>query len=744
MIARRVCKEFAARHDDLSIEYVNSRECRTLFSVVNEILFELAGTKTQACEGLDRVFGVVWEALRCISKYDTASRQDDHIRYERHCDSTEFFYSKSRQSAPELDRRVRSQSHRHSGRYSSLTTYSNSMTIDMFYSNAMCRSFTKQITMAEEIPTREKLASLYRVAAYRPVYAIGIVLLSVIAALLEGIGLSFLLPIIELAQGGGAQPENADGMLGMFMQAYIFLGIPFSLGYVVAGVLAIMTVRFTSSFLVGWLRAAIETHYVRHLQTQAFDNALAARIAYFDQEGSDDILNAIVTQAEYAGRVIRYVIQTVEQGLLSMMYIGIALYLAPMLTIITAVFLGAITFVFRTVLASGYSLGDRVADANERLQESAQAGTQGIRDVKLFGMTGELFSGFKQAVDQFAISQIKLRRNQAAIKNFYQLATAASVFVLIYVALTFASLSIGALGVFLFAMFRLGPKISTLNNNFYKVEGELPHLVRTQQFIERLEQNQEPDHGDRNVPAAVEMVEFDDVSFSYDSSDEQVLCNVSFALNRGEFAAFVGPSGAGKSTIVSLLARMYDSDSGQIRANDTPIDAFDIVDWRSRISLVRQDPHIFNDTLRRNITIGNRDATQEEIERVCEIAQVTEFLYDLPEGYATILGDDGVRLSGGQRQRISIARALLKDADLLILDEATSDLDTSLEERVHEGVEKMDRDYAMLVIAHRLSTVTNADRIYTMEDGEIVESGPHGELVSQNGQYSQLYSLQSS
>jgi subfamily B ATP-binding cassette protein MsbA len=151
---------------------------------------------------------------------------------------------------------------------------------------------------------------------------------------------------------------------------------------------------------------------------------------------------------------------------------------------------------------------------------------------------------------------------------------------------------------------------------------------------------------------------------------------------------------------------------------------------------------VFNETLRYNITIGDRDVSEENLREVCEIAQVSEFVDDLPNGYDTVLGDEGVRLSGGQRQRVSIARALLKDADILVLDEATSDLDSGLEEKVHRSIERMERDYAMLVIAHRLSTVTNADRILTFEQGTIVERGTHEELVDQNGIYATLYSTQ--
>lgn len=577
---------------------------------------------------------------------------------------------------------------------------------------------------------------------FKPLFTAGVIVLSVGAAIFEGAGLSFILPIIEFAQAENANPATAEGLLGLFVRMYQILGIPFTLGYLVSGVATVMVVRFTMSFLVGWLRGVIETSYIRHLQMEGFDHALDAQVAYFDTEGSDDILNAIVTQTEYAGRVIRRSIQLFEQVLLSAMYTCVALYIAPVLTILTATFLGSMTLFFRHVLEGGYSIGDRVADANERIQQAAQAGTQGIRDVKLFGMRPELFSRFQDSVDQYEASQIKLYRNDSAIQNFYQMSTAISVFVLIYAALMFTSLSVGELGVFLFAMFRLGPRVSNLNKMVYRIEGELPHLVRTQRFIEGLQQSTEPQTGSQQPPATIDTVSFDTVKFSYDSSDQTVLQDVSFSVDTGEFVGFVGPSGAGKSTIMSLLARLYEPDTGTISANDISIDQFDIDQWRSQISVVRQDPHIFNETLRRNVTIGNRDATTEEIEEVCEIAKVTEFLNDLPAGYETVLGDDGVKLSGGQRQRIAIARALLKDADILVLDEATSDLDTSLEEQVHRAIERLDRNYAMLVIAHRLSTVINADRIYTMDDGEIVERGTHDELLGNGGTYADLYNVQ--
>ena len=596
---------------------------------------------------------------------------------------------------------------------------------------------------SEEISRRAQLRALLRVARYRPVFTAAIIGAGVFAAGLEAVGLSFILPIVEIVQSPGDPAAEADGVLAVFVAAYRMLGIPFTLGSVVVGVSLVLTVRWTSTFLVRWLRGALEVDYTRELQTRAFENALDTRITYFDREGSDDILNAIVTQAEYAGRVIKYVVDFIEQGLLSLMYLTIAIILAPLLTLFALVFFGGFSLLFRYVLEPGYDIGNRVADANKRVQQTAQAGTQGIRDTKLFGLKTELFGDFLDAVEQFARAGIKQRRNKTAIQSFYNLLTAISVFLLIYLAIAFANMSLGALGVFLFAMFRLGPKASGLNSKYYQIENYLPHLVRTQAFIDDLERNREPDADRKSVPDEVRKIEFNDVRFSYEGQAEEALSGVSFEFEKGEFIGFVGQSGAGKSSIVSLLARLYEPDSGEIRANGLSIHEMAVDEWRSKVAVVRQNPFIFDATLRYNLTVGNRGVSKAELDRVARIASVDEFFDELPNGYETRLGDDGIRLSGGQRQRVALARALLKDADVLILDEATSDMDSSLEREVQASIESMDREYAMIGIAHRLSTVKNADRIYTVDDGRIVEAGQHGELVDAGGQYAELYTLQS-
>jgi len=591
---------------------------------------------------------------------------------------------------------------------------------------------------AGDLTWGEKLTALQRVASYRPLFTAGLIILGGFVAALEGVGLGFIHPIIEVAQAEGPV-EGGGPVLETFLAVYEFLGIPFELSFLLVGVTAVMTIRYTLSFLVAWLKAWLATQYETELRTRAFDGALNARVGYFDAEGSDDILNAIITETRFSGQVIEKSVMTMERLFLVGMYLAIMLYITPLMTGLAVGILGTITVVLRVGIEPAVTVGTRVAEANERVQTAVQAGTQGIRDVKLFRLTDELFGNFQNAIEQYAESEIAISRNEAAITNFYQLAAAVTIFVLIYVGFVFSGLELGELGIFLIAMFQLAPRVSTLNSQLYSLEGALSHLVRTHEFLDDLDNRREAG-GDRSV-SGVEEIAFEDVAFSY-TDDEQVLDGISFAVDRGEFVAFVGQSGAGKSTIVSMLARLYDPNSGEIRADGTPIDEFELESWRERIAVVRQRPFIFDDTLERNVTVGNREATREEVKRVCEIAMVDEFLDELPDGYDSQLGDDGVRLSGGQRQRIAVARALLTDADFLVLDEATSDLDTGLERDLQASIESMDREVGIIAIAHRLSTVRNADRIYTLDAGQIVEFGTHKELLAASGAYAELHEMQ--
>ena len=235
-------------------------------------------------------------------------------------------------------------------------------------------------------------------------------------------------------------------------------------------------------------------------------------------------------------------------------------------------------------------------------------------------------------------------------------------------------------------------------------------------------------------------VAYDDVSFGYD--DEAVVEDIDFAVEGGETLAFVGPTGAGKSTVLKLLLRMYDVDEGEIRIDGQNVSDVTLRSLRRAIGYVGQSSYLFYGTVRENITYGTFDATDEEVREAAEAAEAHDFIQNLPDGYDTMVGERGVKLSGGQRQRITIARAVLTDPDILILDEATSDVDTETEMLIQRSLDRLTKDRTTFAIAHRLSTIKDADTILVLEGGEIVERGTHDELLDNDGLYAHLWGVQ--
>ena len=305
-----------------------------------------------------------------------------------------------------------------------------------------------------------------------------------------------------------------------------------------------------------------------------------------------------------------------------------------------------------------------------------------------------------------------------------------------------AAAAIPGLFVFVIIFFRLKPYIQTLSDLRTKLSRTLPKLELVENFLtpnEKVVVDQVGIGFDQFQRGIV----FSDVYFQYPNSHSAALDGISFSIDRGKTTALVGPSGAGKSTIAELLLVLRNPSSGDILVDDSELRNIDPVKWREKIGVVDQDVFLLNTSVKDNISFARPNATIEMIINACEAAHAAEFIETMDDGYDTVIGERGYKVSGGQKQRLALARALLRNPDLLILDEATSSLDSISERAVQKALEEMHNDRTILIIAHRLSTVLNADRIVVVDAGRIVEQGTREELLSNNGKFSKMWELQS-
>ena len=495
---------------------------------------------------------------------------------------------------------------------------------------------------------------------------------------------------------------------------------------------------FTQTYFMGYVGRQI----VNQLRREVFHRTLMLPIGYFDRNAAGALLSRLTYNTEQIGQATTdSIVVTVRNSLTIVISIGVLFWFNVKLALVALIMGPLVGWLVSTINRRFRRYSRRIQDSMGDVTRVAKESFEAPRLIKVYNAQDHINRQFDAVNTHNLRSNMRLILTRSLSNPIVQLVTASGMALVLRTAIADAvhgSMSMGDLLGFVTALVSIAQPLRELVG----VAGPLQQgIAAGQSMFEILDEPTEPQGGGYIATRVRGDVEYADVSFAYESGKGPALQNVSLRVCAGQSIAFVGRSGGGKSTLVNLLPRFYDVKSGSVRIDGRDVREYDLRNLRDQISVVSQDVVLFNDTIRNNIAFG-REVPDEVLERAAEAAHALEFVRELPAGFDTVVGDRGVLLSGGQRQRISIARALLKDAPILILDEATSALDTEAERHIQAALAQLVRNRTTFVIAHRLSTVEQADRIVVLDAGLIVETGTHAELLSRGGIYAQLHSLQ--
>jgi subfamily B ATP-binding cassette protein MsbA len=515
------------------------------------------------------------------------------------------------------------------------------------------------------------------------------------------------------------------------------------LWFVPTAIIVLFFLRGLGDYVSNYFSGYVGRQIVKAMRRDLFAKYMHLPMSYYDQASSASMLSRLTYNIEMvAEAATNSVTSLIRDSLTFIVLIGALFYMNWQLAAFVILLVPPLSWLIRRVnqLFRRYSarIQNSMGDVTRVVKEALDA----QRVIKAFNAQAHEQRAFEAVNEANRRSYMRLIGTKSASNPIIQLIAAIGLAGIMYLAVRqvlAGELLPGDFIAFLGALIFCSQSLRSIVNVFGPLQ---QGIAAGASVFEVLDTPSEPAGGPRQISRAKGAVSFENVSFVYAEEKGPVLRGITVEVPPRTTLAIVGKSGSGKSTLVSLLPRFYDPQQGVVRLDGVDVREYRLADLRSQISVVSQEVVLFNDTIRNNIAFGSVDATPEAIEEAARAAFVMDFVRELPDGLDTMVGDRGALLSGGQRQRIAIARALLKNAPVLILDEAMSALDTESERRIQAALDRLVRDRTTLVIAHRLSTVEQADRIIVLSEGTIIESGTHSELLARNGHYAQLYRLQ--
>lgn len=569
-------------------------------------------------------------------------------------------------------------------------------------------------------------------------------LFSVLAAAFEGLGLGLLIPFLKNLSGSGGDGFHTGWQ---WIDQWMFAEeVPLLTRlYRICGLIVVATfLRAIFGYFASTGGQRARARVVEDMRMRVVNQILDVSVRFFTKKRSGEFLNILTNELQSVGAALSLVMIELTRGSLLLVYVAFMFLISWQLSLLVVLFFGLLAFGLTRIITLVRQSGKEIPKAGAAFISSATELINGIRTVTAYDMKAFERERMQKASNRYAEAIIRTGERSHLVQPISQAVVGTVLIIVVLLATQFyvlpGKLDMALLLTFLFALMRLVPIVHDLNRQRGQWATIDAAMTEVASFLRR---HDKPylENGKRELASFKDDLVFKNVSFSYEP-ESPVLQDINLHIRRGTTTAIIGSSGAGKSTLVDLIPRLYDPTEGIILLDGIDLRAYRLSSIRQKIAVVSQDTFLFNDSVRVNIAYGCPDATFDRIRDAAERANALTFIEEMPEGFDTILGDRGVRLSGGQRQRLAIARALLRDPEILILDEATSALDSVSERLVQQSLDNLRRGRTAIVIAHRLSTVESADQIVVLEEGKIVEQGTYEELLEKKGQLWEYHAIQ--
>ncbi|MBE9190508.1 ABC transporter ATP-binding protein [Gloeocapsopsis crepidinum LEGE 06123] len=567
---------------------------------------------------------------------------------------------------------------------------------------------------------------------------------TILAAAFEGFGIGFILTFLQSL----THPDTAQFQTGIEWIDTVILGVNAPVNerlFRISGLILLTTfLRLGFSYL-GKLYTRISASSLAYrLRRLLFEQLISLRISYFAKKRSGEIINSLTAEVIHLQHAFDISSSLITKIITLWIYLFSMFLLSWQLTLVSGMLFSLLSIGISTLLGQIREASFEKSKASGRYTSVALELVNGIRTVHAFAAEDFERKRFYGANQNLLNATLQSISAQALVEPLREgIATTILIGMLVVAVTTLIPqgfLELASLLTFLFVLFRMMPTLRQIDHARVQMSG-LHGSLRDIKELLRKDDKAYTRNGKQKFTNLKQAIEYVAVDFGYDA-DEPVLHNISLSIKKGEMTALVGSSGAGKSTLADLIPRFYDPTAGQILVDGVDLREFEISSLRRKLAVVSQDTFIFNTSVRDNIAYALEDVDEAAVWEAARLANALDFIQELPQGFDTQLGDRGVRLSGGQRQRIAIARALLRNPDILILDEATSALDSVSERLIQESLEKLAVGRTVIAIAHRLSTIVRADKVVVLEGGRIIEQGGYQELLAQRGKLWKYHQLQ--